>query len=103
VPRQGQSVDAGTVVVAGVAWHQHTGVEAVDVQVDGGDWQPATLATAISADTWVQWRFEWDASPGRHTLRVRATSADGEVQTAEIAPVAPDGATGLHERTVEVR
>ncbi|MGR0221438.1 molybdopterin-dependent oxidoreductase [Agromyces sp. ZXT2-6] len=103
VPRQGQSVDAGPVVVAGVAWHQHTGIEAVDVQVDGGDWQPATLATAISADTWVQWRFEWDAAPGRHTLRARATSSDGEVQTAEVAPVAPDGATGVHERTVEVR
>ena len=103
VPRQGQSVDAGTVVVAGIAWQQHVGVAAVEVQVDGGDWQPATLARAISADTWVQWRFEWDAAPGRHTLRARATSADGEVQTAEVAPVAPDGATGLHERTVEVR
>ncbi|HEX6955956.1 MAG TPA: molybdopterin-dependent oxidoreductase [Agromyces sp.] len=103
VPRQGQSVGAGTVVVAGVAWHQHIGVAAVDVQVDDGDWQPAELATAISDDTWVQWRFEWDAAPGRRTLRVRATSADGEVQTAEVAPVAPNGATGLHERSVEVR
>ncbi|MDR5692816.1 molybdopterin-dependent oxidoreductase [Agromyces indicus] len=103
VPRQGQTVDAGRVVVAGVAWHQHTGIAAVDVQVDDGDWQPATLATAVSADTWVQWRFEWDAASGPHTLRVRANSADGEVQTAEVAPVAPDGATGLHERRVEVR
>lgn len=103
VPRQGQSVDAGRVVVAGVAWHQHVGVAAVEVQVDDGDWQPATLARAISADTWVQWRFEWDAAPGSHTLRARATSADGGVQTAEVAPVAPDGATGRHERRVEVR
>ncbi|KZE95189.1 Sulfoxide reductase catalytic subunit YedY [Agromyces sp. NDB4Y10] len=103
VPRQGQTVDAGRVVVAGVAWHQHSGIAAVDVQVDDGDWQPATLATAVSADTWVQWRFEWDAASGPHTLRVRATSADGEVQTAEVAPVVPDGATGLHERRVEVR
>jgi hypothetical protein len=90
-------------VVAGVAWQQHVGVAAVEVQVDDGDWQPATLARAISADTWVQWRYEWDAAPGSHTLRARATSADGEVQTAEVAPVAPDGATGLHDRTVEVR
>ncbi|WP_353814779.1 molybdopterin-dependent oxidoreductase [Agromyces sp. SYSU T00266] len=103
VPRVGQSVAAGPVVVAGVAWHQHTGVSAVEVQVDDGAWQPATLATAISADTWVQWRYEWDAAPGRHTIRVRATSADGEVQTAERAPVAPDGATGHHERTFDVR
>ncbi|WP_438853833.1 molybdopterin-dependent oxidoreductase [Agromyces sp. M3QZ16-3] len=103
VPRVGQSVSAGTVVVAGVAWQQHTGVSAVEVQVDGGAWQPATLATAISTDTWVQWRYEWDAAPGRHTIRVRATSTDGEVQTADRAPVAPDGATGLHERTFDVR
>ncbi|MEI5585431.1 MULTISPECIES: molybdopterin-dependent oxidoreductase [unclassified Agromyces] len=103
VPRQGRSVDAGRVVVAGVAWHQHIGVAGVEVQVDDGEWEPATLATAISADTWVQWRFEWDATAGGHTLRVRATSADGEVQTADVAPVAPDGATGLHERRVDVR
>ncbi|WP_400996889.1 molybdopterin-dependent oxidoreductase [Agromyces sp. GXQ0307] len=102
VPRTGQAISAGTVVVAGVAWHQHTGVAAVEVQVDDGAWRPATLATAISADTWVQWRYEWDAAPGRHTIRARAISADGEVQTAERAPVAPDGATGLHERTFDV-
>ncbi|GAA2035456.1 molybdopterin-dependent oxidoreductase [Agromyces tropicus] len=102
VPRIGQALSAGTIVVAGVAWLQHTGVASVDVQVDDGPWRPATLATAVSADTWVQWRFEWDAAPGRHTVRVRATSADGEVQTADRAPVAPDGATGLHERTFDV-
>ncbi|WP_353826521.1 molybdopterin-dependent oxidoreductase [Agromyces sp. SYSU T0242] len=102
VPRPGQSLEAGTVVVAGVAWHQHTGVDGVEVQVDDGPWRPATLATAISADTWVQWRYEWEAESGPHTLRVRATSADGEVQTDERAPVAPDGATGLHERTFDV-
>ncbi|MGR0320753.1 molybdopterin-dependent oxidoreductase [Agromyces sp. ZXT2-3] len=102
VPRAGQGVSAGAVIVAGVAWHQHTGVAAVEVQVDGGPWRPATLATAINADTWVQWRYEWDAAPGSHTVRVRAISADGEVQTAERAPVAPDGATGLHERTFDV-
>ncbi|MCD5345956.1 molybdopterin-dependent oxidoreductase [Agromyces sp. S2-1-8] len=104
VPRRGQSVEAGDVVVAGVAWHQHTGIEGVEVQVDEGAWRPAELATAISDDTWVQWRFAWpDASSGSHTLRVRATGADGELQTAEERPVVPDGATGLHEITVDVR
>jgi hypothetical protein len=102
VPRQSQSVASGTVTVAGVAWHQHTGIAGVEVQVDDGDWRAAELATAISIDTWVQWRYDWDAAPGSHTLRVRAIGADGEVQTADVAPVAPDGATGLDERTVEV-
>ena len=37
VPRR--SVQAGTVVVAGVAWAQHVGIGGVQVQVDGGDWR----------------------------------------------------------------
>jgi DMSO/TMAO reductase YedYZ molybdopterin-dependent catalytic subunit len=102
VPRQGQQLTAGPVVVAGVAWHPHTGVSAVEVQIDDGPWRPAELSRPISADTWVQWRFDWAAPSGAHRLRVRATGADGEVQTAEQRPVVPDGATGLHERTVTI-
>ena len=102
VPRRGQSVSPGPVVVAGVAWHQHVGIEGVEVQVDDGEWRDATLATAISDDTWVQWRYDWDAPAGTHTLRVRATGADGEVQTSNRQGVVPDGATGLHEISVEV-
>lgn len=100
VPRG--NVEAGTVTVAGVAWSQHVGVSAVDVQVDGGDWNPATLADAISVDTWRQWRWDWDAPSGSHTIRVRATDANGLVQTSELADVAPDGATGLHEISLSV-
>lgn len=100
VPRE--PVAAGAVVVAGVAWFQHVGVERVEVRVDGGAWQEAELANAISDDTWVQWRWAWDASPGSHELQVRAVGSDGTVQTAERRPPAPDGATGLDRRTVEV-
>ena len=102
VPRAGAGVPAGPVTVAGVAWAQHTGISAVQVQVDDGDWADATLADAISADTWRQWRWSWDAPAGEHTLRVRATDADGLVQTSDRRPVAPDGATGLHEVAVRV-
>ena len=102
VPRGGQQLTAGTITVAGVAWHQHVGIAAVDVQVDDGPWQPATLAEAISIDTWVQWRFDWEAESGTHTLRVRATDTDGEIQTSDMQGVVPDGATGLDERSVTV-
>ncbi len=104
VPRPGQSVAAGTVVLAGVAWHQHVGIAGVEVQIDDdGDWRETTLATAISDDTWVQWRYEWaDAPAGSHTVRVRATGADGEVQTADQEGVVPNGATGQQEITVNV-
>ncbi|MEQ6903152.1 molybdopterin-dependent oxidoreductase [Nocardioides sp. YIM 152588] len=96
VPTQGSGVDAGTVVVAGTAWHQNTGIETVEVSLDGGAWTPATLAEVPSMDTWVQWRAEVDVDAGDHSVRVRATNRDGEVQTGVETGVLPDGATGWH-------
>ncbi len=103
VPRGRNSVAAGTVVIAGVAWSQHVGVSAVAVQIDDGPWQEATLAAAISADTWRQWAYTWnDATVGEHSVKVRATDTAGLVQTSARADVAPNGATGLHEVSVSV-
>lgn len=102
VPRSGANVSAGRVAVAGVAWAQHRGIRAVDVRVDEGAWSAARLAAVPSADTWRQWVWEWDASAGRHTLEVRAITADGETQTGGHAPPAPDGATGWHRVEVSV-
>ena len=100
VPRDGAQVRAGRVAVAGVAWAQHRGIRAVEVQVDGGPWQAARLAADVSADAWRQWVLDWDAPRGRHEVRVRATDGTGAVQTGDLAPPAPDGATGWH--TIEV-
>ncbi|GGK97562.1 DMSO/TMAO reductase YedYZ molybdopterin-dependent catalytic subunit [Curtobacterium luteum] len=101
VPRAGSTVQAGTTVaVAGVAWHPHTGVEAVQVRVDDGEWQDATLAESISADTWRQWLWRWTPTKGSHRLQVRATGADGQVQTSVERTPAPNGATGWHTVTV---
>jgi DMSO/TMAO reductase YedYZ molybdopterin-dependent catalytic subunit len=102
VPRDGQSVSAGTTAVAGVAWAPHTGVAKVEVRIDGGEWQEARLAQAVNADTWVQWVLEWDAAAGSHEITVRATDATGYTQTEDEALPAPDGATGWHRRTVSV-
>jgi DMSO/TMAO reductase YedYZ molybdopterin-dependent catalytic subunit len=101
VPRN--DVEAGMVVVAGSAWSQHVGIEAVEVRVDDGEWHRATLGEVPSADTWRQWSWEWDAPAGEHRLQVRATTADGEVQTSDAAPPAPDGSTGWHSVSVDVR
>src|SRR5699024_3196722 len=98
----GESVDAGPTVVAGVAWAQHRGISAVEVRVDDGPWQPATLAAEPTVDAWRMWHLDWDAPPGRHVLTVRATDGDGEVQTAQTAPPAPDGSSGWHSVEVEV-
>ncbi len=97
VPRSGSDVRAGKVTVAGTAWSQHTGIAGVEVAVDGGGWQPAELAGVPTADTWVQWRAVVEVDEGDHLVRVRATDAEGLVQTGERRDVLPDGATGWHE------
>jgi len=101
VPRRTEAVLAGPVVCAGVAWSMPRGISRVEVRVDEGDWQTAELGDATSGHTWVQWRAVVDVEPGDHILTVRATDADGELQTDEPASPAPDGATGHHARRFE--
>ncbi|MGW3348657.1 molybdopterin-dependent oxidoreductase [Nonomuraea rubra] len=102
VPRQGGSLKAGPATIAGVAWAQHTGVDAVEVRVDRGQWREARLAEVPGPDTWRQWAIDWAATPGEHTIEVRATDASGRTQTEQPAPPAPDGASGWHAVTVQV-
>jgi DMSO/TMAO reductase YedYZ molybdopterin-dependent catalytic subunit len=101
VPRDGAKVASGGVMVGGVAWAQHRGISRVEVMVDDAAWQPATLGTGISRDTWYQWSARVQLTPGKHRISVRATDGTGAVQTSEIAPPAPDGATGYHSISVE--
>jgi DMSO/TMAO reductase YedYZ molybdopterin-dependent catalytic subunit len=96
-------LDAGTVSVAGVAWAQHRGISAVEVSVDDGPWRPARLLPTASTDTWVQWRYDWSATPGAHSLRVRATDGTGATQPEQRRPPFPSGATGWHTVTLTVR
>jgi DMSO/TMAO reductase YedYZ molybdopterin-dependent catalytic subunit len=102
VPRNGSSVSAGTVAVAGIAWAPDRGVRAVEVQVDDGAWMPAEMSTPISDATWVQWLYRWQAAPGDHVLRVRAVDGTGEVQTDVVTEPSPDGARGRHTIRVHV-
>lgn len=102
VPVSGARLPAGPVTVAGVAWAPDRGVSRVEVRADGGPWQAARLATEISAAAWVQWLWDWPATPGSHVLEVRATDGLGEVQTADVSPPDPDGARGHHQIRVEV-
>jgi DMSO/TMAO reductase YedYZ molybdopterin-dependent catalytic subunit len=104
-PSGSQSLAVGVQVpVAGVAWDQHVGVSAVEVQVDNEPWQQAVLASVPSTDTWRQWVHLWTPTvAGRHQLRVRAYDAKGNPQDADIADPFPSGATGLHTVSVHAR
>ncbi len=93
---------AGEIPVAGVAWAQHVGVDRVELSIDGGPWSAAELAEQDTVDTWRQWVYRWNASPGEHRIKVRATDRAGSTQTSERAEPFPDGATGHHEIVVRV-
>jgi DMSO/TMAO reductase YedYZ molybdopterin-dependent catalytic subunit len=96
VPGDGDDVRAGSVRVGGHAWAQHTGIEKVELRVDGDAWRTAELGRVPGDDTWVQWSSTVDVGRGSHTLAVRATDRSGYTQTAARADVVPDGATGWH-------
>jgi DMSO/TMAO reductase YedYZ molybdopterin-dependent catalytic subunit len=101
-PRSFESVAAGRVMVGGVAWAQTRGISGVEIRIDDGDFEPAVLAGEVARETWRQWRYEWDATPGRHDLTVRAVDGTGERQTEERAEPLPDGASGWMSLVVNV-
>ena len=101
-PRPLATVPAGRVVVGGVAWAQGRGVERVEVRVDDGAWLEAELGPDAGIDYWRQWYLPWDASPGRHTLAVRATDSTGAPQPEERSEPFPRGANGWHNILVTV-
>jgi DMSO/TMAO reductase YedYZ molybdopterin-dependent catalytic subunit len=89
-----ERVPAGRVTVAGIAWAQHRGISKVEVRIDGGPWQPAQLATDVSADTWRMWRAFVTVGSGDHSVESRATDGTGVPQTDLPADPIPDGASG---------
>ncbi len=103
VPNGSSTVRAGRTPVAGVAWAQHKGIEAVEVRVDGGDWHQARLAAVPGIDTWRQWVWEWDATRGDHVIEARATDKTGYTQTSALAPPPPNGASGYPTVNVMVQ
>ncbi len=101
VPSGANQLKAGRTAIAGVAWAQHKGIDAVHVRVDRGPWQQATLAEVPGIDTWRQWVWPWDAPRGNHLIEARATDATGYTQTGPGGPAGaerrqrlPDGAGG---------
>lgn len=97
VPGALESVPAGEVTIAGMAWAQHRGITRVEVRVDDGEWQQAELAADAGPDLWRAWSLRWESTAGgRHDVQVRSTDGTGEVQTEERTEPFPDGARGWH-------
>jgi DMSO/TMAO reductase YedYZ molybdopterin-dependent catalytic subunit len=101
--KDGTQIPAGKTPIGGIAWAPHRGIERVEVSTDGGQsWNQARLAKQLDIDTWRQYVYDWDASPGEYTLMVRATDGEGVTQTAKQAPPHPSGASGYHTIGVTV-
>lgn len=103
VPRNRSTVAAGQIAIGGIAWSPTIGIDKVEISFDSTEvWQEVELANVESNETWVQWKYDWDATPGDWVLRVRATDSNGFTQSpVEVAP-APNGAEGHHTTQVRV-
>ena len=71
--------------------------------MDEGPWQRTTLGPDVGVDYWRQWYLPWDAEPGRHSLRVRATDRTGAPQVSTRATPFPNGSSGIQEVIVFVQ
>jgi DMSO/TMAO reductase YedYZ molybdopterin-dependent catalytic subunit len=74
--------EGGQYKIMGVVLNDGTPIKSVDVRVDEGPWQPATMDPSTSSKySWKLFTFMWSgATPGEHTLVSRVTDQTGKVQ-----------------------
>jgi DMSO/TMAO reductase YedYZ molybdopterin-dependent catalytic subunit len=78
--------EGGLHKVLGVVLHDGTPIRSVEVKVDDGPWQSATMdPTTSETYAWKLFTYDWrGATPGEHTIVSRVTDVNGQVQaTAE--------------------
>ena len=70
-----------TVKILGFVLNDGTPLRSVEVKIDDGAWQQASIESGQSKYAWKLFTYEWTgASPGEHTIVSRATDANGTVQ-----------------------
>ncbi len=68
----------------GFALTDGTALKTIEIRVNGGPWQAATLDKRNSRYSWQLFTYEWPgAKPGEHTIVSRATDIRGEIQPTE--------------------
>jgi DMSO/TMAO reductase YedYZ molybdopterin-dependent catalytic subunit len=70
----------------GIVLNDGTPIKSVEVRIDDGPWQPATMDPATREKySWKFFTYTWNAAtPGEHTLVSRVTDVTGKIQpTAE--------------------
>ncbi len=89
-PARREIVPEGPARVDGVAFAGSDPVTSVEVRIDDGAWQPATLDYAPGPDVWTLWHFDWEAVAGARVIQARCTTASGATSLAD-----PEGSAGL--------
>ncbi len=102
-PLQAQTIAAGPFQIFGYAYSGRAGINEVELSVDDGPYQPVRiipLSEILSSNpqiretvqiqdasmnypfrgVWALWEYIWDATPGSHIIRVRATDNRGNNQ-----------------------
>ncbi len=102
-PRPLSTIKAGPTAIGGVAWSQQIGIASVEVSIDDGPWQKTKLGPDVGIDYWRQWYLPWNATPGRHGFKVRATDRKGALQLSQRAKPFPNGSSGIQEVVVFVQ
>lgn len=70
-----------TYQILGFVLNNGTPLKSVEVQIDNGPWQKATLDPANTQYSWKLFSYKWEgATPGEHTIVSRVTDAEGQVQ-----------------------
>jgi DMSO/TMAO reductase YedYZ molybdopterin-dependent catalytic subunit len=93
-------IPAGTYTVRGKAWSGTGPISAVEVSDTGaGEWREAQVDEPAGPYHWQSWALVWEATPGRHSLRARATDAAGNVQP----DVPPWNRLGYGNNAIEVQ
>lgn len=101
-PAHGAGVAHGGALLRGIAWSGAGPISGVFINANGG-WHPARIVERM-ADAAARWEFDWEATPGAHTLAVRATDAAGGSQPD--MPAWNEGGYGnnvIQHITVQVR
>lgn len=91
--------------LTGIAFAGERGIQKVEVSLDDGEnWLPCELVTANQDNVWSLWQYTWrNPSPGKYSVKVRATDGTGELQTSVEQRRFPDGASGYDEESITVK
>lgn len=73
-------LNAGMHTIRGRAFSGEGRVSRVEYAVDDDTWREAQLEEPNIPAAGVRWAFSWDATPGAHVIRIRATDENGHVQ-----------------------